>query len=98
MRIVGFGPTKTSDKEVEDVHVLFIGTAVNYVLTKLLHPSQRKEEVSDGSLIVKLKLITNYELESVILGFGDKVEVLLPIDLRIHISERLFNASSQYNR
>lgn len=92
------GPTKTTDKEVEDVHLLFRETAVNYVLTKPLHPSQRNEELTDGSLIVKLKLIPNYELETVILGFGDKVEVLIPVDLRKRISERLFNASNQYNK
>ncbi len=54
-----------------------------YVITKPLHSSQRLiKENEDGSIIVHLFVIQNYELERILLGFGDSLEVLSPEHLR----------------
>ena len=92
------GPTKTEGQNPIEVQLLFAESVANYVITKPLHPSQKHELQSDGSLMVRLKLIPNYELETLILGFGDKVEVLVPMNLRQRISRRIFHASKQYNK
>jgi predicted DNA-binding transcriptional regulator YafY len=50
-----------------------------YVLTKPLHNSQRLiKENEDGSIIIHLFIIPNYELERILLGFGNGLEVLRP--------------------
>lgn len=55
--------------------------AVNapYVLTKPLHNSQRLiKHNDDGSIIIHLFIIPNYELERILLGFGNGLEVIRP--------------------
>lgn len=57
-----------------------------YVITKPLHNSQRiLKQNEDGSILVHLFLIPNYELERLLLGFGNGLEVLKPTSLRNRI-------------
>lgn len=51
------------------------------------HPSQVLEKQSDGSVIMTLRVTYTVELYSWILGWGDKVEVLEPEELRQDIIE-----------
>jgi predicted DNA-binding transcriptional regulator YafY len=73
--------------------------AVNapYVITKPLHSSQRlitKKE--DGSIIINLFLIPNYEMERLLLGFGAGLEVLKPENLRNRMQKIIKNALDKY--
>ncbi len=65
-----------------------------YVITKPLHHSQLIIKTNeDGSIIVHLFLIPNYELERLLLGFGNGLEVLKPNNLRkrlIRIIEKTY--------
>ncbi len=68
-----------------------------YVITKPLHHSQTMEkEYEDGSIEVVLKVKINFELERLILGFGDAIEVLKPQKLRNRIFKKLGNAARRY--
>lgn len=59
-----------------------------YVITKPFHNSQRLiKENEDGSIIVHLFLIENYEFERLLLGFGNGLEVLQPANLRERIKK-----------
>lgn len=62
----------------------------NYIESKPLHQSQTelKELSNDTNVVVRLKLIPNYEFETLLLGFADSVEILEPQSLKIKISER----------
>jgi predicted DNA-binding transcriptional regulator YafY len=56
---------------------------VPYIKTKPIHITQETEnELADGSILVKLKLINNYELRSILLSYGADIEVLEPQVLR----------------
>lgn len=68
-----------------------------YVLTKPLHHSQLIEkENEDGSVEVNIKVKINFELERLILGFGDAIEVLQPERLRKRIRQKLESAVVRY--
>ena len=70
-----------------------------YVITKPLHSSQRLlHQNEDGSIIINLFLIENYELERILLGFGDSLEVLKPEQVGNRIKSILNNASSRYDK
>jgi len=57
-----------------------------YVITKPFHHSQKILQTNeDGSIIVHLFLIPNYELERLLLGFGNGLEILKPSNLRKRI-------------
>ena len=69
-----------------------------YVRTKPLHHTQRLiKENEDGSIIINLFLIENFEMERTILGFGDGIEVLKPLRLRLRIQQILSNSLNRYN-
>ncbi|GAA3781210.1 WYL domain-containing protein [Corallibacter vietnamensis] len=68
-----------------------------YVITKPFHSSQKLVEKSKkGSVIFSIDVHINYELERLILGFGESIEVLEPNSLRNRIKQKLNKAAKQY--
>ncbi len=68
-----------------------------YVLTKPFHHSQEiLERSKDGSVTIKISVHQNFELERLILGFGETIEVLKPRILRNRIKRKLEIALSNY--
>lgn len=90
------GVSKPYEGEIQTIELLFDRDRAPYVETKPIHPSQSSKRVENG-LIVKLKVIPNFELEQQILSFGETVQVLSPIDFKNKISARLQQAISKYN-
>lgn len=66
-----------------------------YVITKPFHKSQRIIEEHEDGVIFNVFVQINFELERMILGFGDAIEVLKPEKLRTRILNKL-NASVQH--
>ena len=81
---------------VETVRLRFRAGRGQYVLTKPLHPSQLTEMEMIDAVEISLQLVLNQELETLILGFGDDVEVMLPAELRGRIASRLRAATENY--
>jgi len=86
------GVTRYQDKEPESVVLEFTKDVAPYIQTKPLHPSQKTEWVDDR-LRVTIEVIPNYELESLILSFGEKVKVKKPQKLIQVIKTRLSSAT-----
>ena len=87
-----------NNRRVTNVRVKLTRQHAPYVLTKPLHRSQQTEEVfEDGSAIVSIRVIPNFELERLLLGFGPGLEVLAPRGLRRRIAGLLQGASAQYD-
>jgi predicted DNA-binding transcriptional regulator YafY len=82
-----YGVSKPFDQNEEEVQLLFTKMQAPYIKTKPIHESQKHYEVEDG-LLVKIKVIPNFELEQLILSFGEGVEVLSPESLRQSIMNR----------
>ncbi|MBT3646652.1 MAG: WYL domain-containing protein [Flavobacteriales bacterium] len=85
-----------TDNEPVEVVLKFSSRLTPYIRTQPLHESQvilRKE--SDG-LVVQLNVLNTIELITQILGFGDQVEVLEPIDLRTSVKAALISCVEKY--
>jgi predicted DNA-binding transcriptional regulator YafY len=68
-----------------------------YVITKPMHHSQIIEkENGDGSIEINIKVKINFELERLILGFGDAIEILQPERVRKRIHQKLKKATRRY--
>ncbi len=67
-----------------------------YIETKPLHGSQTVVERTKDYIILRFDLKLNYELESLILSHGERIEVIEPISLKNKIKERLVKASNKY--
>lgn len=89
------GVTKM-EAEMEEVVIRFAADQAPYVRTKPMHPSQRIEELENGELIVRIKVIPNYELERLILSFGEHVTVLGPESLKETIAQRIKKSGTNY--
>lgn len=64
-----------------------------YVLTKPLHHSQELIETrDDGSIIIQINVIHNFELEREILGFGRYMKVISPESLKNRIDDHFRKA------
>lgn len=90
------GVTK-KEGEVETVELLFAPEQAPYILTKPIHDTQKKKFHDERGLLVTIEVIPNFELEKLILSFGERVNVLSPNFLRNTIAERLSKASSIYH-
>ncbi|MCH2234975.1 MAG: WYL domain-containing protein [Crocinitomicaceae bacterium] len=92
------GVTVMPDKYLMEIHLRFDRLNAPYVLTKPLHSSQEVlEKLDDGGVIVKINVHHNYELERLLLGFGDSLEVLRPRNIRRRIKKKLEAASEMYS-
>ena len=89
------GVTRPESGNLQEVVLKFSTEVAPYVITKPIHPSQRHKNDPTG-LEVKIKVIPNFELEGVILSFGEQVTVISPQDFKERISMRLKSAGHLY--
>ncbi len=85
-----------NEKVVEQVILKVSNNSINYIKTKPLHGSQKVKEEKENYTIVELELIPNYELEALILSFGENIEILEPIELRERIKNRINSMLNNY--
>lgn len=80
--------------KVEKVLLQFSTHRFPYVVSKPIHGSQKTISPKEG--LISLDVIPNRELESIILSFGDDVEVLAPASLRDAIALKIRNSNKKY--
>ncbi len=83
------------DDKIEAVVLKVDKKLISYITTKPLHGSQKIKE-NGSNFEVHLKLIPNYELETLILSFGEKMQVLEPITLVENIKQRINKMKNNY--
>ena len=67
-----------------------------YMENKPIHETQKHKWLNEETLEVKIKVIPNYELERLILSYGDSVKVIEPLYLKNQIIIRLQKCINQY--
>lgn len=93
------GVTVNSGLQPKKMELWINATNAPYVLTKPLHTTQRLIKTnSDGSIIIHLLIIENYEFERILLGFGDGLEVLKPESLRRKMKAISNKMSENYSK
>lgn len=91
------GVTVLNERQLQEVHLKLDPKNAPYVITKPFHHSQEIiEELEDGSVVVSFRVHLNFELDRLILGFGDAIEVLKPRKLRNRIKNKMINAVKIY--
>lgn len=83
------GVTLPPEAKKEKIILQFSSSAAPYVISKPLHHSQKRISYDNGVLIMSIEVIPNYELESLVLSFGERVQVLEPETFKNKIVERL---------
>lgn len=91
------GVTVLRDDQLERIVLKIDRKNAPYVMTKPFHKSQKLiEKHDDGSIIVEIHVHHNYELERLLLGFGDSLEVLEPPKIRRIMKRKLKRALDLY--
>ncbi len=85
-----------SDEEPEEVVLRFGPEVARRVGETRWHPSQRLEELPDGSLRAELTVASTVELVPWILGWGSGCEVERPASLRTRVADELRRAVERY--
>ena len=90
------GVTIETEVKVDRIVLKVSNNLFPYIQTKPIHGSQKVKEQGTTHTVVTLDLIPNYELESLILSYGEGVEVVLPKSLRSKIKKRIDQISKNY--
>ena len=90
------GVTRSS-KEIEEIILQISDDRMPYLKTKPLHSTQKIKTDESGSQFIKIKVIPNKELISLILSFGKDIYVIEPIWLKIEIKQALIDIVSKYS-
>ncbi|SKC72236.1 helix-turn-helix transcriptional regulator [Ohtaekwangia koreensis] len=81
----------------EKVEIKVYKHAKPYVLSKPIHLNQEVVRYfKDGSMLIHLNLILNYELKSVLLSYGDGLEIRRPILLREELKKTIMGMAEFY--
>ena len=89
------GITKPKNSKIQKVIIQFDQEFSPYIKTKPIHPSQINKPTENG-LLIAIQVHLNYELENLILSFGEHAKVLEPEILKDRIKKRLTNALNNY--
>lgn len=93
------GVTVLGKNQLQNVFFKVNKSNAPYVITKPFHNSQEKiEEHDDGSITFKIKVHHNFELERLLLGFGESLEVISPRSLRRRMRYKFREAVKLYER
>lgn len=85
---------------VEDVILRFIPSEGHYLKTQKMHRSQEVLHDGNDGLVIQLRLIVNFELIGIILGYGAKVTVMQPVHLKekvVKISQKIIHNYPKIN-
>jgi predicted DNA-binding transcriptional regulator YafY len=85
------------DLPLKKIVVKVQASQVNYIKTKPWHHSFTIIDSDINDFKFFIKVIPNYELESLILSFGEHIEVLQPATLRNRLQSRTKHLSNAYH-
>jgi predicted DNA-binding transcriptional regulator YafY len=90
------GVSKAEGAVLENVVLHFNQLTGRYMENKSIHETQKHKWIDENTLEVKIKVMVNYELERLILSYGESVRVLEPKYLKEKIKKRLLNGLNNY--
>ena len=90
------GVSKPIDAKIEEVILHFNQLTGRYMENKSIHETQKHKWLDANTLELKIKVILNYELERLVLSYGESVRVVAPHILKEKIKERLLKGLANY--
>ena len=92
------GVTVLNDDQLQTVIFKLDSKNAPYVITKPFHQSQQILETREnGDVVFTIRVHLNFELERLLLGFGDSLEVLAPRQLRKRIRKKIERLAQIYS-
>lgn len=92
------GVTKPLEETKQKVGIRVSRNLYPYIATKPIHETQRVKGTDDSGVTIEIELYINYELNQLLLSYGDGIEVLYPCALRRQLRSKLENALKNYGK
>lgn len=90
------GVTKPLEEKKQKVGIRVSRNLYPYIATKPIHETQKVKGTDDSGVTIEIELYINYELNQLLLSYGDGIEVLYPDTLRRQLRSKLENALKNY--
>lgn len=90
------GVSKAENAVLETVILHFRQLTGKYMENKSIHETQKHKWIDESTLEVNISVMINYELERLLLSYGESVTVLEPQHLKEKIKNRLLNGLNNY--
>lgn len=90
------GVTVGNGAIVEHIVLKISNSLFPYIQTKPIHGSQKLKERGNSHTLISLDIMPNYELESLLLSYGEGIEVVEPLTLRIKMEKRISTLINLY--
>lgn len=82
----------------ENIKIRVYKQAAPYILSKPIHFNQETlKSFKDGSILIQLNLIINYELKSILLSYANGIELLKPLWLREELTSLIKSMHDTYD-
>ena len=91
------GVTFKTGEKAKIIQFEVYGNTVQYIKTKPLHHSQKLLEEKKTKALFSIEIVPNYELESLMLSYGESIKVLSPKSLAKKLKRRLDAAHQRYS-
>ena len=92
------GVSKPKGASVENIRLWIDKELLPYIDTKPIHHSQTILEQDDNGATVQITVIPNFELEQMLLSYGESLKVISPLSLENKIRERIRKSLNNYDK
>ena len=90
------GVSKAIGARMEKVVLHFNQLTGRYMENKSIHETQKHQWLDENTFEVKIEVMLNYELERLVLSYGESVTVIEPQHLKDRIKDRLLKGLENY--
>jgi predicted DNA-binding transcriptional regulator YafY len=84
------------DAPVEKIQIRVNNDTLPYITTKPLHGSQRVISSDERTTLIQIEVIPNFELEQLLLYYGESVTVVSPMNFREKMRDRMKKMVENY--
>lgn len=92
------GVSRRPGAESQKIQILVREDQYPYIKTKPIHGTQKVvEDRGEAGVVIQIDVIPNFELEQLLLSYGEYVTVLSPQTLRDTIAKRVMDCNNKYN-
>lgn len=81
---------------IEEIFLNFNKSTGRYLVNKSIHETRKHKWLDKYTLELKFKVFNNYELERLIMSYGESAKIIEPRHLTEKIKERLLKVFENY--
>mgnify|MGYP002136401728 CR=1 FL=1 len=91
------GVSIPKDAVIQTIEIKIKAELIPYIITKPIHKNQEViKKYTNGDVLIKMDLIVNYELKSLILSYGSGMVIKKPLSVKEEILKEIETIRNNY--